>query len=237
MPEWIKTVVDADGDGLATVTVDASASSDADGTVDFWAWREGSNVLATTETATLSLSVGTHTIELTVTDNGGASGTDVVVITVDPAPPGRVTELVYVSSSSGGSVGGVSFSDEDILTFDPATGAWAMFLDGSDVGLSGAGARDVDPFSVLDDGSVLLSIVAGSTLPDVGAVDDSDIVPFVPTSTGTATAGSFELYFDGSDVGLTANGEDVDAISVLPGGDLVISTSGPPSVPGLSGPG
>jgi hypothetical protein len=82
---------------------------------------------------------------------------------------------------------------------------------------------------------VLLSIAAGSTVPDVGAIDDSDIVRFVPTSTGTSTAGTFELYFDGSDVGLTTNGEDVDAISILPGGDLLIGTTGSPSVPGLSG--
>ena len=230
-----QTVVDADGDGLAIVTVDASASSDTDGSVDFSAWSEGPNVLATSETATLSLSVGTHTIELTVTDNGGQTATDIVVITIGPAPPGDVVEMIYVSSTSGGSVGGVSFSDEDILSFDPATGVWAMFFDGSDVGLSGSRSRDVDAFSVLDDGSVLLSVVGASTLPDVGAVDDSDVVRFVPTSTGAATAGSFELYFDGSDVGLTSGGEDVDAIFVLPGGDLVISTSGSPSVPGLSG--
>ena len=140
-----------------------------------------------------------------------------------------------MSSSSGGNAGGVSFADEDILVYDTGTGTYSMFFDGSDVGLSGAGARDVDAFHILDDGSILISIVSASTLPDVGNVDDSDILRFVPTSTGTNTAGTFEWYFDGSDVGLTTNGEDVDAIHILANGDLVISTAGGFSVTGLSG--
>ena len=230
-----QTVNDADGDGSEVVAVSAAGSSDPDGTVDSWAWRENGNVIATTETANLPLTVGTHTIELTVTDNGGTTAIDTVVITVEAGgPPPGEGEMVFVSSSSGGSVGGVSFADEDILVFDTSTSSWAMFLDGSDVGLGGAGARDIDAFAVLDDGSVLLSIVNGSTLPDVGAIDDSDVVRFVPSSIGTTTAGTFELYFDGSDVGLTSNGEDVDAISVLSNGDLLISTTGNASVPGLS---
>jgi len=232
-----QTVTDSDDNGTETVTVSASGSSDPDGTVDFWTWREGGNVLATTETASLDLAVGTHTIELTATDNGGQSAMDTVVITVDPAPPGGGGggHIIHVSSNSGGSVGGVSFSDEDILTFNTETGAWAMLLDGSDVGLGGAGARDVDAFHLLDDGSILLSIQAGSTLPDVGAIDDSDIVRFVPTSLGGSTAGTFEMYFDGSDVGLTTNGEDVDGVHVMPNGDLLISTTGGANVSGLSG--
>lgn len=230
-----QTVTDNDGDGVEVVSVSAAGSSDADGTVEFWAWREAGTVLATTETADISLPVGVHAIELTVTDNGGGTATDLVVVTVEPdGPPPAGGESVYVSSSSGGSVGGVSFSDEDIVIFDTTSGSWSKFLDGSDIGLGGAGARDIDAFAVMDDGSVLLSIVAGSTLPDVGAIDDSDIVRFIPTSIGSTTAGTFELYFDGSQVGLTSNGEDIDAISLLANGDLLISTTGNASVPGLS---
>jgi hypothetical protein len=32
-------------------------------------------------------------------------------------------------------VGGVSFAGADILTYDTATGVWAMLFDGSDVGV------------------------------------------------------------------------------------------------------
>ncbi|VAW33102.1 VgrG protein [hydrothermal vent metagenome] len=154
--------------------------------------------------------------------------------TASPTPP-PAGDKIYVSSSSGGNVGGVSFADEDILIFDLNTAVWSKIFDGSDVGLSGSGTRDVDAFHFLDDGSILLSLVGATTIPDVGFVDDSDIVRFIPTLLGTTTAGSFELYFDGSDVGLTRSGEDVDSIFVTASGDLLISTAGSFSVSGTSG--
>ncbi|KAA3659188.1 MAG: hypothetical protein DWQ04_23065, partial [Chloroflexi bacterium] len=153
--------------------------------------------------------------------------------TMTPTPGGA--DVIYVSSSSGGNAGGVGFSDEDILGYDTGTGSWTKHFDGSDVGLSGSGSRDVDAFYLMDDNSILLSFVGATTIPDVGSVDDSDIVRFVPTALGNSTAGTFEWYFDGSDVGLTSNGEDVDAIHLLANGDMVVSTSGGFSVSGASG--
>ena len=58
---------------------------------------------------------------------------------------------------------------------------------------------------------------------------------FVPTSTGNTTAGAFEWYFDASDVGLSTNDEDIDAIGFTADGKLVISTLGTVSVTGVSG--
>ena len=115
----------------------------------------------------------------------------------------------------------MSFADEDILKFNRTSGAWEMFFDGSDVGLGGT---DVDAASFQPDGSILMSFDTAITLTGLGTVDDSDIVRFVPTSTGATTAGSFAWYFDGSDVGLTTDGEDIDAIGFTPDGKLVIST-------------
>ncbi len=129
----------------------------------------------------------------------------------------------------------MAFADEDILTYDTGTGTWSMYFDGSDVALSGSGARDVDAFYEMSDGSLLLSFTGATTIPDVGNVDDSDIVRFIPTSLGTFTSGRYEWYFDGSDVGLTTSGEDVDAIKLAPDGRLLISTAGSSSVPGVSG--
>ncbi|MEZ4715666.1 MAG: hypothetical protein R2851_06205 [Caldilineaceae bacterium] len=43
---------------------------------------------------------------------------------------------------------------------------------------------------------------------------------------GQNTAGRFGLYFEGSDVGLAHDAEDIDALQLLPDGDLVISTIG-----------
>ena len=140
--------------------------------------------------------------------------------------------LLYVSSTTSGTAGGVSFADEDILKFNRTTGVWEMFFDGSDVGVGGT---DVDAASLQPDGSILMSFDAAITLTGLGTVDDSDIVRFLPTSTGATTAGSFAWYFDGSDVGLTTDGEDIDAIGFTPDGKLVISTLDAVSVTGVSG--
>jgi len=82
-----QTVTDLDQNGNETVTLDGSASSDPDGTIDTYEWKEGVTVLGTSAIITANLSVGTHTITLTVTDNGSATGTNDVVITVDPPGP------------------------------------------------------------------------------------------------------------------------------------------------------
>jgi hypothetical protein len=143
--------------------------------------------------------------------------------------------VIYVSSTSDGNVGGVAFADEDILAYDTVTGAWSMYFDGSDVGLGGNGSQDVDAFLLMPDGSILLSLAGNATIPNVGSVTASDIVRFIPTSLGTTTAGTYQWYFDGSDVGLTKSDENVDAIGMLSNGDLLLSTSGSFSVPGASG--
>ena len=176
--------------------------------------------------------VGTYVVTYDVSDTAGNPAVQ-VTRTVQVVEMGHT--VVYVSSTSGGTVGGVSFADEDILAYDTVTDTWSTYLDGSDVGLNGSEARDIDAFELLVDGSVLLSFVASTTIPDLGSVDDSDIVRFVPASLGTSTAGNFEWYFDGSDVGLTSSGEDVDAITLLADGRIVVSTVGSFGVAGASG--
>jgi len=66
-------------------------------------------------------------------------------------------------------------------------------------------------------------------------VDDLDIIRFIPTSLGINTDGSFQWYFDGSDVDLTTTAEDLDAIDFAPDGRLIVSTTGSFSVTGASG--
>ena len=135
-----------------------------------------------------------------------------------------------LSSSSGGNVSGIAFADEDVLRFDINSGQWSLYLDGSDVGLVGS---DIDALHGLNDGTLLLSVDTAITLSGL-AVDDSDVVRFVPASLGANTAGSFSLYFDGSDVGLTTNVEDVDGLSMTAAG-LLLSTNGNATVSGASG--
>lgn len=145
--------------------------------------------------------------------------------------PPASSAVIYVSSTTNGNAGGVAFNDEDIVAYNTGTGAWSMYFDGSDVGITG----DVDAFALMPDGSILLSLDAAVTVSGSGTVDDSDIIRFTPTSLGTTTAGSFSWYFDGSDVDLTTNNEDIDAFDFAPDGRLVISTLGSFSMTGASG--
>ncbi len=112
-------------------------------------------------------------------------------------------------------------TDEDVVAI-AADDTAVLYFDGSDVGLGGLA---IDAFATLDDGSLLFSFTAPGTVDGVaGTVDDSDIVRFEPTTLGVDTAGTFSLWFDGSDVGLTTNNEDLDAIDVV-GGKLYVSTT------------
>ncbi|MCQ3978822.1 MAG: hypothetical protein DPW09_35815 [Anaerolineae bacterium] len=175
-----------------------------------------------------------------------AAGTLVNTVSVtsdtpDPDPTNNsddeettVKEIIYLSASSNGIVGGVSFDDDDILEYNTNTGLWALYFDGSDVGIN----RDLNGFSLLSDGSILITFDRPTKALPLGLVTASDIVRFVPTSLGENTAGSFEWFFDGSDVDLTTGGEDIDAFDVPAGAgglpSFVISTAGTARVSGLS---
>ncbi len=140
-----------------------------------------------------------------------------------PPPPTLPEALILTSSSSGGTVSNVTFADEDILAFDTVTGVWSLLFDGSAVGLA---AADIDAFYQASDVSLLLSLDRPLTIADLGRVDDSDILQFIPNTAGDFSAGRFEMYLDGSAVELTTNSEDIDALSLLPDGRLLISLSG-----------
>jgi len=182
-----------------------------------------------TETLTPTITLTpTETLTPTITLTPTETQTPTPVPTATETPtitPTSVAlpEILYISSSANLTLAGIKYDDEDIIALDRATGAWGYLFDGSDAGLS---ATDVDAFLMLDDGSLLLSLDSPITIPGLGDVDDSDILRFRPDSLGEATAGVLELYVDGSDIDLTMDGEDIDAIGMLPDGDLLISTRG-----------
>jgi hypothetical protein len=132
-------------------------------------------------------------------------------------------------------VNGLSVDNEDIVAFDGTN--FELYFDGSDVGLSDF---TIDAFAIIGDTEILMSFTKAGSVPNIsGTVDDSDIVKFTG-SLGSQTSGTFELYFDGSDLGLTRNGEDIDAIEVELASDgavlrLLLSTTGKFRANGLSG--
>ena len=207
----------------ATNTLTSTPTATATYTPTDTATFTPTNTATFTPTATL-----TFTPTLTATNT--ATFTPTFTPTITNTPIGT-TDTLYLSSTTNGTVGGVAFADEDILQYNRATGVWSLYFDGSDVGIT----SDVDAFSLMPDGTILLSLDADGTVTGFGTVDDSDIIRFTPTSLGANTVGMFSWYFDGSDVGLTATSEDVDAIGFTSDGKLVISTGGAFSVTGASG--
>lgn len=208
------------------------------GDVTGWSWTFGDGGTSTAQSPTHTYTAaGSYDVSLTATGPGGSDGvTKTGYITVSDPPTGG--SLWYMSFTSGTSVPGVgTVADEDVVTYDPATGIWERIFDGSDVGVK----TDVNALHVLDDGTLVLSFNAPLTIPGlVGgpsgeSVDDSDLVLFSFTQQGNSTAGSFQFVFDGSDVGMTSNGEDIDGVYEFPGGGLGISTVGSAGVTGLSG--
>ncbi|MFN8446649.1 MAG: VCBS repeat-containing protein [Caldilineaceae bacterium] len=148
-----------------------------------------------------------------------------------PTPAGGVA--LYINIEGSGTIANTPFTDEDILAQNLQTGAWSLIFDGSNVGIPDA--AQIDALSVESDGSLLLSFAADTTLPNLGLVAAADIVRFVPISLGSNTTGNFSLYFDGSDVELTASGENIDGIAHAPDGQLLISVSGSMFAGGISG--
>jgi len=246
-------VITSDGGGASaalarpenqTAVTDVDAS-DGDGTVPTYSIAGGLDAARfTIVPATGVLTFVTAPNFEAPTDTGANNVYDVVVSASDgsnvdtQAISVTVTNVVesggsplFFSLLAAGSVGGVSAANEDIVFFDGA--GFALAFDGSDVGL--AGLR-IDAFSWVDATSLLLSFDTAGSFPGIaGTVDDSDLIRFNATSLGAATAGSFSLYFDGSDVGLTTSGEDVDAVELLPGGHVLVSTIDTVSATGAAG--
>ena len=140
-------------------------------------------------------------------------------------------------TNSDGSV--LAFDDSDILKLK-FLGAdaylYETYFDASDVGLATIN-EDIDAFDVLPDGSIVVSTLgqfsvrANYATPGVGSGATivgfgEDLLKFTPTTLGDVTAGSWSMFFDGSLRGLSGKPANIDAVSVQPNGDIIVSTTG-----------
>ena len=82
--------------------------------------------------------------------------------------------IVYVSFDTSGNLGGVDFADEDMLSFDPGTGGWALVYDG-DVQHADWVAADLDALALVGDSD-------GDGIPDT---DDNCILHANPDQRDT----------------------------------------------------
>ncbi len=121
------------------------------------------------------------------------------------------TELdVYVTATGAGTTSdGQAFDKRDILRWDEGTGDWSLYLDGSALGLPTK--ADIVAFDIPNpaNGSANMAFAKNVTIAGVGTILPHDLLLHDPNG--------FALRFDGSDVGLSAAGEKLDAVEMLPG--------------------
>ena len=138
-----------------------------------------------------------------------------------------------------GGPSGTSVDDSDIVRFTPTSlgantaGSFNFYFDGSDVGLTTSNEA-LDAIDIAPDGRLVIS-TSGAASASGASGDDEDLLIFTASSLGSVTAGSFALRFDGSDVGLSAGDEDLDAACDTSAGSLLLSTLGSFTVTGASG--
>ena len=139
-----------------------------------------------------------------------------------------------------GTSGNITFAPTDIARFDGSlgpttTGTFSMYFNGTDVGLDSS-SDYIDAIEILSDGKLLISTRGNPVVPGPTGLADEDILQFTPVTLGNTTSGTWALYFDGSDVGLSTNSqEDIDALDVDSNGAIYLSTLGDFSVTGISG--
>lgn len=122
----------------------------------------------------------------------------------------------------------------DIVRFAPITlgettsGTFSLLLDGSDVGLESP-SESIDTLARLPDGRLVVSTGGNVTVADAAnnAVNGErqDLLVFNAIQLGETSAGSWEIYFDGSDVMLTTNEENLADAWIDPAtGNLYLTT-------------
>ena len=110
-------------------------------------------------------------------------------------------------------IGAVVVDDSDVVHFNPATGQYSWYFDGSDVGLTTT-AEDIDALALLPDGRLLLSTYGALKVTGLDAADE-DVVAFSGVLGSDTTSGTFAMYFDTSDISTSLG--DVDAVAYSPG--------------------
>jgi hypothetical protein len=162
---------------------------------------------------------GTFSLFFDGSDVGLAVGGGEDIDGIELLPDNRL----LISTNNAVSVPGAAGADEDLLVFTPistgpnTTGTWAVYFDGSDVSLGGAG-EDVDGLSVAADGNIYLSTEGNFNVPSLSGADEDVFIcgnsgPTVPTTGPATVCPAYSLFFDGSANGIPA-GNDVDAIEL-----------------------
>jgi len=123
--------------------------------------------------------------------------------------------LVFSTTIRGNTLGAITYIyPGDLIEYNPTTGAASLFFDHSL--FAGHVSGDIDAFSILNNGNLLISTDDYATLAGLSFEQD-DLIEYNPT-TGTAS-----VFLNGSDVFAYPN--EIDAVHALSNGNLILSTA------------
>jgi hypothetical protein len=88
-----------------------------------------------------------------------------------------------------------------------------------------------DPSAAVRKGYIIMSLGQKQNVPGVGTVKPNDLIAFRADDLGADTAGTFQLFMDGSDVGLSTKGEQIDGLDLHGNGNMLLSTTGSGNAP------
>jgi len=132
-------------------------------------------------------------------------------------PGAAAAQTLTFSVNTDASLDGVTFRDDDVVTYDLGTGSVdpELLFEGSHENL-----EDIDALHVLPDGSLLLSVTGSAVYATAGgslSIRDGDIAR-IDALSGLASP---VLFFDED---LLPEDVDIDALYVLESGNLLFST-------------
>ncbi len=129
-------------------------------------------------------------------------------------------------------------TSNDVVRFHPVTtgantlGTFSLVFDGSDVEMAST-SENIDGLSVDSNGRLILSINSQLRTSSLNA-EDEDLFAFNAASFGAITIGTFEMFVEGSDIGL--NNEDINGTWVDDvNNDIYLSTEASFDVGTVSG--
>lgn len=204
-----------------TLSIAGPATSIATATFSPSQLASGSGTSTLELVPTADAAPGSYPFTVTAT-GGGLTRTADGSLEVTSPPPTALTFSTVGSANPPGAVG--TADDADLYRW--ASSTYTRLFDASAATLPLS--ANVDGLDIIDATHFFLSFTTDVTLPGVGKVQDEDVVVY--------DRGTWSVLFDGTAHGLTANGLDVDAISVS-GHVVYFSTVGsvaPPGVPGAA---
>lgn len=125
---------------------------------------------------------------------------------------GFVHATIIISTSETETLGNIKFEDGSLIEYDISTNTSEMILDEGEIF---TGNTDIDAAYILNNGHIVLSTNLTATIGGL-TFEDGDLVEYDP---GTKTA---TLFFDED---LFGDDENIDAVSVLGNGHIILSTA------------